>query len=242
MRDVGGGAQVVVPLTQEIVAQGPCWTARVGTATIPCRGQTRAADRVIVREFEAILIVLLVDVAGHGARAAQLADTLVQAVSGFADAPPDVWFTQIHQWLRGSDGAVAGMLRADLTTGAVQCAIVGDVQCRQLVGPSRLLRAQPGLLGVNLPRVHVDVAAAVGPARWMLGSDGLRSDAWFALDDHPAERDLLPPRALAHWVLEHFARHHDDASCAVLELAPYVGDVSGVPSDDAPAEVKHVAG
>ena len=107
---------VQVPWAEEPPPTAP-WRAEVAWSLLPCPGEFVSGDRAIVQHFADVLHVAVVDVAGHGRHAAQVAEDLDQHMRRQGDLPAASWLYAAHQRLIGSQGAVAAVLRLDLRRG-----------------------------------------------------------------------------------------------------------------------------
>lgn len=195
------------------------WTAQVGVGQLPCRGEVACGDRAIVQHFDQVLQVAVVDVAGHGRRAAQLGEALDAHLRTLGDLPVTAWLHAAHLHLCGSQGAVAAVLRLDLARGIGEIAAVGNVRCGWFGRQSKHHEPYAGLLGVAMPRVQAAPLRWSGTQLFALASDGIRSEGWTALQrDWPT----LDCETLARRTTRLYQRRHDDATtvCVRVVQAP----------------------
>lgn len=168
------------PRRDEPVCSGP-WRAVVACSTLPCPGEVVSGDRAIVQHFADVLHVALVDVAGHGWRAAHLAEDLDLHMRQQGDLPAASWLYAAHQRLIGSSGAVATVLRLDLRRGIGEVAAVGNVRCGWFGAAAHAHEPNSGLLGVTMPRVEARPLHWQSSLLFALTTDGVRSEGWNAL-------------------------------------------------------------
>ncbi len=160
-------------------------------------------------------LVAVVDGLGHGPEAAEAARAAVETLNVQATAAGPCNLSQLlaamHETLRGTRGAVAGVALVEACTGSLHYAGIGNTEVR-LFGPapSRLF-SRPGLLGGGrAPRPTVQSARLPPGAVLMLHTDGVG----------PLEGAQVPLRlscqALAQHVLERWAHAEDDAAVVVV--------------------------
>ena len=198
---------------------GPLWTgpwrAEVACSLLPCAGEVVSGDRAIVQHFADVLHVAVIDVAGHGRRASQIAEDLEQHLRRQGDLPAASWLYAAHQRLVGSSGAVAAVLRLDLRRGIGEVAAVGNVRCGWFGGKLQQHEPNSGLLGVTMPRVEARPLHLSGSQLFALTSDGVRSEGWNALQ---REWQMLSCDALAVRTTKLYQRRHDDATAVCVRV------------------------
>ena len=198
-----------------MTAAHAAWRVEVGTVVVPCPGETRAADRAWVRTFPGATIIVVLDVAGHGSRAASAAEAVANAAATWTDAAPDAWLFQLDRALRGSQGAVAAVARFDTRAGALDVASVGNVCCIWFGNRARSFENCDGLLGVVMPTVRAAQVPFEAGARLVMLSDGVRSAAQRELAGSVFQAS---PGVLAHDIVARHQRRHDDATCVVASV------------------------
>lgn len=194
--------------------QGP-WTAEVGVSQLPCPGEVVSGDRAIIQRFAEVLHVAVVDVAGHGRRASQLADELEAHLRTLGDLPVASWLYAAHEHLIGSQGAVAAVLRLDLSRGIGEIAAVGNVRSAWYGRLSKHHEPNAGLLGVTMPRVQSQPLRWTGTQVFALASDGIRSEGWTAMQREWPNVDC---ETLARRTTRLYQRRHDDATTVCVRV------------------------
>lgn len=181
----------------------------------PFIGEAVAGDAAIVREVEDGLVVALVDVLGHGIEAHDVAVRIVDFLERSTVSDPAALMTALHQHLRGSRGAAAGICHINRNDGVLRFVGHGNTRARRLwQQPSRLV-SKDGLLGSAI-RGHNLQTMAIEPGDVLLFySDGVTDR--FDLDDYRhAISDTA--RSLARNVIEMFGKDYDDAACIAIRV------------------------
>lgn len=182
---------------------------------LPCPGEIVSGDRAIIQTFGDILHVALVDVAGHGRRAAQIVEGLDQHMRQQGDLPATSWLYAAHQYLIGSSGAVGTVLRLDLSRGIGEIAGVGNVRCSWFGAAAQSHVPNAGLLGVTLPRVETRPVQWHSGVLFALMTDGVRSEGWNALHREHSKHSC---DGLVVQLTKRYQRRHDDAIAVCIRL------------------------
>lgn len=190
----------------------PIWQIDVEAAVLPCPGETRAGDCVLVRSFRGAVVVAVLDVAGHGSSAAVVAEDVVRHTQTWDDAEPEVWLAHFNRALKGTQGGVAAVARFDTLAGTLTVASVGNIQCTWFAKHAHRFSNSDGLLGVVMPTIRAQRVPLQVGARLVIISDGVRSAAGRIL----AERIFHSGTAeLVRTVVHKYQREHDDATCVI---------------------------
>ena len=181
----------------------------------PFIGETVAGDAAIVREVEDGLVVAMVDVLGHGVEAHDVAVRIVDFLQRSTVSDPAALMTGLHQHLRGSRGAAAGICHINRNEGVLRYVGHGNTRARRFLQQSSRLVSKDGLIGTAI-RGHNVQTMAVEPGDVLLFySDGVTDR--FDLDDYRhAISDTA--RSLARNVVEMFGKDYDDAACIAIRV------------------------
>lgn len=218
-KGLGAGLRSVRRLAEELdadVRAGEGTTLRVRRFAGPVarhpevavfgRGTGRpSGDHAVVLRDANMLLVAVIDGAGHGAAARETADRAAAEVR--ADRDPAAIVAAMDEALRGSRGAAASVLRLDLSTGSAAVAGIGNVTARWHDGTRlRSHRPKAGLLG-SLRRGAPALEPVVFGRRGLvvMFTDGISSRA----DVAPVvgrSAIHIAAHVLAGWV-----KDHDDA-------------------------------
>ena len=188
-----------------------------GSYVRPCDGETLSGDAVFVQSAQEGVLAAVIDALGHGADAHRLSLRLSEVLSGWlpgASSPsPEIALGMLHEYARGTRGAVATVAWLNSSTLEGSVAGIGNVRCRLFGTVTRSIDFGDGVLGHRMrsPRMF---SLALQPADVvLLFSDGVAGR--FRIDDYPS-LGLDPAPAIAFNIVTKFSRGTDDASCAVI--------------------------
>lgn len=174
------------------------------------RGLERpSGDHAVVRRAGNLLVVAVIDGAGHGPPAREAAE--IAAGEVHVDRGPATMMLAMHEALRRTRGASASVLKFDLPRQTVTVAGVGNVTVRITVGDLvTTCRPQPGLLGSRKIVATDEVVPFPARAAVHAFTDGIS-----------ARTDVreIAGRSAIHIASRVFAAHvkdHDDALIAVV--------------------------
>ena len=179
----------------------------------PCLGERVSGDFALAVAVEKKLLVVLIDVLGHGAEANVLAMEMREYVLQHPIAEPLKMIRKLHERFKGLRGSAGGVAVLDTGTGDVAFAGVGNPSFRVL-GPSRsvMLPVSAGVIGAQMrtPVVH---HAQLNAGELLLGcSDGVAES--FQLSDYP-QMFSHGAWAVARSIVHRFGKDYDDATCIV---------------------------
>lgn len=173
-------------------------------------------DAHLVREMDGDLVVLVVDVLGHGEEASRLADdvheTAGRALDSVQGMAPDRLLRLLGERLRHTRGACALAVRVAGSGRLVEWSGLGSVRARlwQAGSPRELaLTTVPGVLGYHDARIRLCEAQVTPPACLAVVSDGLDEACLFE-----------EPKSGAQQLLRRFASGRDDATAVVVRWQP----------------------
>lgn len=177
----------------------------------PLPGQRVCGDHYVVAPIADGLLLAVIDGLGHGPDAALAAQVAADSLAGTPEAGPAELIRSCHEALRGTRGAVLTLAVYRPRQAVLEWVGVGNVDCifwhrpghpdasRESVVP------RGGVVGYELPRLHVSTTAVAPGDICCLVSDGIVSA--FA-EKTPA---YLDPLRLAEYILGRYARASDDA-------------------------------
>lgn len=182
----------------------------------PLPGEAGAGDAAVIRELPDGLLIGMIDVLGHGPEAHEVAVRIAEFLRASPVTDPAALMSGLHERLRGTRGAAAGLCRIDDETGQLTYVAHGNTRARRLwPKPTRLI-SRDGLIGTAIRQHQPQVLQLETGDVLLFYTDGVGDR--FDLDDYrPAISDT--PRALAHNVIELFGKAHDDAACIALKVA-----------------------
>ncbi len=184
---------------------------KYGVVSIPCCGSEYNGDAFVIREFERKVLMAVIDGLGHGENASVASSQGADYVQeNYHHGLTDI-IQGCHQVLRGTRGAVMGLVRLDLERQAITCAGVGNITIR-LIGkkPMKAVSA-PGIVGYNLRRVLEEQFPYCKGDLIIMHSDGI-SDRFEAKDVDLKGRNL---QEAAEYIAGAFGKDIDDTTVIV---------------------------
>jgi serine phosphatase RsbU (regulator of sigma subunit) len=188
-----------------------------GSAIRPCRGERVSGDAVVTVPAEQLTLIAIIDGLGHGVEAHAAALSAKEFLEASRDRDVVSLMAALHEHLRGSRGAAAGLCVVESATGALRYTGIGNTVIRRFGSQETRLVSRDGVLGQNartpwLQRMTLEPRDVV-----LLYTDGVRDR--FSLDDY---RGLLfhEPDEVARTLLKRFGKDHDDAACIALRYRP----------------------
>ena len=178
-------------------------------------GRGWGVDATVVRR-EGLRVLALADGLGHGPEAQEPARRAIAAVREAPEASLSELLRQADSALRGTRGAVMGLVSIDESTGALVHAAVGNITTSVRGGQDgRSFIGGHGVLGSGSPRPQrvTEEAIELRPRDLVvLFSDGLRSRLELDVARRLASRH---PLVVAQQLVERYARDNDDATVIV---------------------------
>jgi serine phosphatase RsbU (regulator of sigma subunit) len=182
----------------------------------PCHGEHLSGDAVVVRPLEQGLFVAIVDVLGHGPEAHELTHVIDAYLARYGSADVSGVMTRLHQHLKGTRGAAAGLCAIDAAAGRIDYAGIGNTVMRRFGEIETRLVSQDGVLGQNL-RTPLHQTLQLNPGDMIvLYTDGV-SDR-FTSDDYPGVLRHAP-KEVANNIVQRFGKNHDDAACIAVRYS-----------------------
>lgn len=190
---------------------------RLGTAIRVCPGQRVSGDGVVTVPGEKETLVAIIDGLGHGSDANRAATLAQDFLESSTERDVLSLITGLHEQLRGSVGAAAGICVLDHRTGAVSYAGIGNTAIRRFGCQETRLVSRDGILGENARAPMLQQMALEPGDTLLLYTDGITDR--FALEDY---RGLLfeEPEDVARKMIKRFGKDHDDAACIAVRYRP----------------------
>jgi serine phosphatase RsbU (regulator of sigma subunit) len=188
-----------------------------GGCVRPCQGEDVSGDVYVVRDLENALFVAIVDVLGHGPEAHELARLIDAYLTRYGSADVAGLVQRLHQHLKGTRGAAAGLCAVHAGNGRVDYVGVGNTVLRRFGDRETRLVSRDGVLGHTM-RTPLQQTLDLSPGDVLVFyTDGV-SDR-FTIDAYPG---ILhhPPADIAHNVVARFGKNFDDATCVAVRYQP----------------------
>ncbi len=179
----------------------------------PKRGQDISGDAYLIVEVYGAHLIAVADGLGSGEEAAQAARLAMATVGEHAWANlPDI-LQWCHLALRGTRGAVMGLLKIETEGRQVSYAGVGNIDLRSHSASGFRPFNAYGIIGSRLPDVRTFVGDYEPGDLFVLSTDGITRQ--FNLDKLPAVRGQSP-QSLAQQIVASFGRQEDDMTVLVI--------------------------
>ena len=182
----------------------------------PCRGESLSGDSVVIQPLEQDLFVAIVDVLGHGPEAHELAQVINVYLARYGTSDVTGLMTRLHQYLKGTRGAAAGLCAIDAAKGRINYVGIGNTAVRRFGKAETRLVSQDGVLGQNIRTPRLQTLQLEPGDLIVLYTDGV-SDR-FTADDYPGVLHHAP-REVASNIVQHFGKDHDDAACIAVRYS-----------------------
>jgi anti-sigma regulatory factor (Ser/Thr protein kinase) len=185
--------------------------------TLPYPGEPVCGDGWYCEQTAGRALAVLVDGLGHGLGAAEAAQEAVATARQRISKSPGEMLNYMHDALKKTRGAVAGIVEVRPHEGLLTYAGIGNISASILSkGTSRSLISHNGTLGMTVARVQEFRTEWTPDSVFVMHSDGLQSK-WDLLS-YPG---LISrhPALICGALIRDFRRHRDDAGVVVLKAA-----------------------
>ena len=179
----------------------------------PCPGERVSGDLALVERRGDLTLLALIDALGHGPEAHEVATRASAILEGKWSADASACMRALHEGLRGTIGAVAGICIIDHATATLRYVGVGNTALRIFASGDSRLPSTAGTLGgqIRTPSEHRRVLAKDDVV--VMYTDGIKDR--FELADYPQMR-YQGATTIARALVDRFGKQHDDAGCIVL--------------------------
>jgi negative regulator of sigma-B (phosphoserine phosphatase) len=191
-----------------------------GVALRAMPGERRSGDRAVLVPYPGGALVGAIDGLGHGAAAADAAETAERVLAAAPGEAPDTLLQRCHRALTRSRGAVMTLAWFDLEPRRLRWTGIGNVEGRLVRAaagprsPSEGAFMRGGVVGYNLPAIRVTTTELQDGDLVVLATDGVSSAFAAALDADTGAQEL------AERVLETHGKATDDALVVVVRFRP----------------------
>ncbi len=190
---------------------------QIAGLAVPFPGERLCGDAWIAHSTPERTVVVVVDGLGHGWGASEAAQEALQIFRKRIESQPAEILAYMHEALRKTRGAVAGV--AEIRPGEQKLVYAGVGNIAAVVlsqGNSRSLVSHNGTLGIATPKIQEFKSEWPNDGVLVLHSDGLQS-RW----DLSSYAGLLArhPAVIGGALLRDFRRQRDDTSVVVIKAA-----------------------
>lgn len=172
-----------------------------------------SGDTAVLRGQDHLLFAAVIDVLGHGDDAHALALEIERFLeNSWGDALLDL-MNLLHEQIRGSRGAAAGLSLLDRRSGVLRYVGIGNTVLRKFGSTEIRLVSRAGIIGGSMRTAREERMTLAAGDVVLLYTDGVKDR--FRLCDYP---ELLHHDAetIARTVLRRFGKDNDDATCIAL--------------------------
>lgn len=190
---------------------------RIAGLVVPYPGERFCGDAWMFHRGDERTVVLLTDGLGHGRDAAEAAQEAVATFQKRCESSPADILGYVHDSLKKTRGAVAGVAEIRPRQGVLTFAGIGNISASVVTGgASRSLVSHNGTLGMVTARIQEFQTAWTADSILVLHSDGVQSK-W----DLQSYSGLVMrhPAIIGAALLRDFRRQRDDASVVVVKAA-----------------------
>ncbi|PCI80784.1 MAG: stage II sporulation protein E (SpoIIE) [SAR86 cluster bacterium] len=179
----------------------------------PCFGQRVSGDAIFTKETERGLLIVVIDVLGHGEEAHELAAQITDYLETNYVDDIDKLIRLMHIYLKESRGAAAGLCFLNFETRKVSYVGAGNTVIRKFGSADASLMSQEGTLGLVVRNPIVSNMSISTEDVLLLYTDGITSH--FRKEDYPrlVNDDV---RKISNNIVRNFGKEYDDASCIAL--------------------------
>jgi serine/threonine protein phosphatase PrpC len=171
-------------------------------ASKPVPGQKACGDLHLVKMVKDVALLAVVDGLGHGSEAIVAAQCAVDILERNATDPLVTLVQRCHEALIRTRGVVMTLVSVQMEYGTMTWLGVGNVEgclfrARNNSRPSERVLLRSGVVGYQLPVLHVQVLTLAPGDLLVLATDGIRAGftEHLKLADSPSD---IVQRALAH--------------------------------------------
>jgi len=179
----------------------------------PLLSDVECGDTAVVKRIDDRLFLGMVDVLGHGREAYEVAEACKRFLEDHCDEPLVKLLQDLHQHIKSSRGAVAGLSVLETESDTLKFVGIGNITARTLgAKPGRLI-SRSGVVGYMMPTPREESLTLSDGDILLIYSDGVKSH--FEIEDWPQMR-TSSAATLAHDIINLFGKDTDDAACIAL--------------------------
>ncbi len=179
----------------------------------PLANEVACGDTAIIKEFDNKVFIGIVDVAGHGANAEEVAFICKDFLEKNYRQDLVKTMGDLHEHIRGSRGAVAGLCLLDVEAGELTCLGVGNITVRKFGSSNVRIVPRSGIIGYVMPSLREEKMILHDGDVLVLHTDGVKEH--FDLENYP-ELLIDDAEMIANHIINQFGRAEDDAACIAL--------------------------
>jgi len=167
----------------------------------------------VIRPLEQGLFVAIVDVLGHGPEAHELTHVIDAFLDRHATADVSSLMARLHQRLKGTRGAAAGLCAINSADGSIDYVGIGNTSIRRFGAAETRLVSYDGVLGQNMRTPLLQSLKLDSGDLLVLYTDGV-SDR-FTESEYPGILHHAP-KDVVRVILDRFGKDYDDSACIAV--------------------------
>lgn len=186
----------------------------VGSYNRPMPGEYASGDLARIIEFDEYILLMIVDVSGHGEKAHDLSASISNFVMNNVCKDLAVLMASLHKILVGTLGAAAALLLVDIESKTFQYLGVGNTGANRCVGKPWKGVSRDGILGQRLPGFYAQAGFLENGDIFTMWTDGISDHSGNSFVKSHAYQSA---EEIAHGVVSELGKQHDDASCIIFK-------------------------
>lgn len=192
-----------------------CMDLDAASHSRPCRGEYVNGDISLIEQRGNLMMLAVIDGLGHGPEAHRVSTAAQDYLRDRWSQDVVATMQGLHNELRGSLGAVAGIAVIDMRNGHTRFVGTGNITYR-VFGPRPVrLLSMAGNLGHQIRSPKEQQHTLSDEDVVLIYSDGIKDR--FELEDYPQMR-YQSADTITRTVVERFGKPHDDATCVALRI------------------------
>jgi negative regulator of sigma-B (phosphoserine phosphatase) len=149
----------------------------------PLKTRDECGDTGVIKEFDKKIFLALVDAAGHSKNSYKIAMKIRKYLLNNYQKDLIKIVNDLHEHIKGSNGAVISLCILDLKTGQLKYVRIGDITARILGSVNHRLFSKPGIIGYTLPTPIEETTKLIHGDALIMYTDGVKDHMY--LDDYP---------------------------------------------------------
>ncbi len=192
-----------------------CMDLEAAVFSRPCHGERLNGDAAMIERRGHLMMIAVIDGLGHGPEAHRVSSAACDYLKHRWSQDVVATTRALHDEMRGSLGAVAGIAVVDTRSGQVNFSGIGNINYRVFGQRNLRLLSMAGNLGHQIRSPRQEQHTLANDDVVLMYSDGITDR--FDLQDYP---QILYQGAdtVARTVVDRFGKNHDDATCVALRM------------------------
>lgn len=194
--------------------EGPDTRWDAGAWVRPIDANTACGDAAVVQNCDGGVLLAIVDGAGHGQRAHDVAQRVLAIITDHASPDLDRLMARIHDGLRGTVGAAVGLAFVDTAASMFRYLAVGNTRATKFGREAWHGVSRDGLLGDRLPSSLEQSCPLVAGDMLLMWTDGIpesTSTSTLSASSYRGASDI------ARQLVKQLGKPYDDAGCVVFK-------------------------